>query len=388
VSGRAGHFSISVAPQGGGTRTLLAVGSSQFDTPASITANHPSAWHSPQPGADMVIISHESLLSSAAQLASLRQSQGHTVRVVDVEELYDEFSFGVKSPYAIRSFLSTARTAWSTPPEYVLLMGNGTFDPRNYLGTAVPDLVPVKLVDTNLLETASDDWFADFNNDGVPQMAIGRIPAETVADATTVVNRLIAYDQSGGAGRHVLLVAGVEQSPTDNFATYTAAVKALLPASVSATQILAGSDPQPHAEVMMELNLGQSLVNFVGHGSTEVWADGLFSSGDAAALTNGTRAPVVLSMTCLNGYFQDVYSTSLAKALLNANGGGAVAVWASSGLTDSSPQSEINQAMIRELYEAEETAIGKAAMAAKRATSDVDVRRTWNLFGDPAMKLR
>ncbi|MGD0500602.1 MAG: C25 family cysteine peptidase [Bryobacteraceae bacterium] len=382
---------VTFTPQGGGTRTLLAVGSSQLASPASIAANGGSSWHSAQAGADMVIISHASLLGAAQKLAALRQSQGHTVQAIDVQDLYNEFNFGVESPYAIQSFLSAAQANWTTKPAFVLLMGNGTLDPRNYLGTAVPDLVPVKLVDTASLETASDDWFADFNNNGVPEMAIGRIPAETVADATNAVNRLMAYDESGGgsAKNRALLVAGVDQDPTDNFEGYTAAVQALLPGWMAATQVLAGSDSQAPAEVKAGLNSGASLVNYVGHGSTEIWADGLLSSADAAGLSKGGTAPVVLSMTCLNGYFQDVYTNALGKALLNASQGGAAAVWASSGLTGASPQSDMNQAMVKALYGgAPGTTIGQAAMAAKSATTDMDVRRTWILFGDPAMKLQ
>jgi hypothetical protein len=119
-----------------------------------------------------------------------------------------------------------------------------------------------------------------------------------------------------------------------------------------------------------------------------VWADGLLSSEEVAGLTNGNAAPFVLSMTCLNGYFQDVYTYPLAKALLAAPNGGAVAVWASSGLTDASPQSNIDQAMVKALYGASGTTIGQAARAAKSLTTDLDVRRTWILFGDPAMKLQ
>jgi hypothetical protein len=186
----------------------------------------------------------------------------------------------------------------------------------------------------------------------------------------------------------VLLVAGANQNLTDDFEGYTALVKALLPDSVTATQILVGSDPQARSDLMAGLNAGASLVNYVGHGSTEVWADGLLSSTDAAGLTNGGMTPVVLSMTCLNGYFQDVYTNALGKALLNASSGGAVAVWASSGLTNASPQSGLNQAMVSALYGVAGTTIGQAAMAAKSATTNIDVRRTWILFGDPTMIIR
>jgi hypothetical protein len=378
---------VTFLPLGGGTRTVLAVGSSQFASPASVVANDPSSWHAAQSGGDMVIIAHSSLLAAVAPLASLRRSEGRTVQVIDVQDLYDEFSYGVESPYAIRDFLQTALANWAAKPAYVLLMGNGTFDPRNYLQSGVPDLAPVKLVDATELETASDDWYADFNNDGIPEMGIGRIPAETATDAEAAVNRLLAYDQSGGAWRNqALVVTGVDEDPGDNFEGLNAAVTALLPGSMAATQIL-GSDPQGPAELLAALNAGQSLVSFAGHGSNGIWADGLLSSEQAAGLTNGAAAPVVLSMTCLNGYFQDVYTEALAKALLVAPNGGAAAVWASSGLTNPSPQSNLGQAMVKALF-TPGTTIGDAARAAKAATTDMDVRRTWILFGDPAMKLQ
>ena len=389
MSGSAPNYALTVVPTAGsGTRTLLAMTSAQFQTP-TLTANHPSSWHSAQAGYDMVIIGHASLLASAAPLAELRQSQGLDVAVIDVQDLYDEFNFGVKSPYALKSFLATANAQWKTKPHFVLLLGNGTFDPRDYLGTAVPDLVPVKLVDTQLLETASDDWFADFNNDGLPEMVIGRLPAESAAEANLMVGRTVAYDAAGAGGwmDNVLLVTGQDQESTDNFASLTADVEGLLPGTLTVNQLVQSTDPNANGDLVAYLNAGQSLVNYVGHGSSEIWAGGLFDSSDVPVLANGTRAPLVLSMTCLNGYFQDLYTDALGKALLQGANGGAVAVWASSGLTDASPQSNLNQAMIKALYQTKPLTIGEAALAAKAATTDMDVRRTWNLLGDPATYL-
>ena len=389
VPGTVSAGKVAFVPQGGGTRTLLAVASSQFASPASITGNQGSSWHSAQAGADMVIISHGDFIDSLAQLVALRQSQGLKVVVVDVEDLYDEFNFGVESPYAIRSFLLAAKANWSTKPAYVLLMGNGTFDPRNYLGTTVPDLVPAKLVDTNLIETASDDWFADFNNDGIPEMVIGRLPARTEDQAVAMVNKIVAYEQAraGGWKDKVLLVAGQNDAEND-FEAYTTALLALLPGGLPVTQIFQGSDSLAHSDLENSINLGVGLVNYIGHGSNEIWAGGLLSSTDTLDLINGLKAPVVIAMTCLNGYFQDVYTNSLAGALMNAPGGGAVAVWASSGLTESGPQAAMDQALIRVLYGSQPVTLGEAAASAKEAVSDQDVRKTWILFGDPAMKVR
>jgi len=93
-------------------------------------------------------------------------------------------------------------------------------------------------------------------------------------------------------------------------------------------------------------------------------------------------------MDCLNGFFQDVYSTSLAESLLLAPNGGAVAVWASSGFTNQPPQASMNQAVLQLLKTNPSLALGTAIVQAKSGIADNDVRRTWVFFGDPAMTLQ
>jgi hypothetical protein len=94
-------------------------------------------------------------------------------------------------------------------------------------------------------------------------------------------------------------------------------------------------------------------------------------------------------MTCLNGYFQDLSTESLAEALLKAEHGGAVAAWASSGLSQPGGQSAMDQRLIQLLFSgADSPMLGDAIRSAKTATDDRDVRRTWILFGDPTMRLR
>ena len=132
----------------------------------------------------------------------------------------------------------------------------------------------------------------------------------------------------------------------------------------------------------------QLLVNYVGHGSAEVWRGDIFTSSAAETLTNSSRFPVVLAMTCLNGVFQDLYTESLAEALLLAPHGGAIAVWASSGLTDPESQAPMNDEFISVIFSNQHLTIGQAIIRAKQATTDPDVRKTWILIGDPAMRVR
>jgi hypothetical protein len=390
VTPQAGSYAVTVVPPGAGTRTLLALTTAQAAKPATITAHHPSSWHAAQTGSDMVMISHADFVESLAPLVTVHQAEGRHVAVIDVQDLYDEFNFGEKSPYALKAFLITALLQWQLKPHFVLLAGDATYDPRNYLGVGDFDFVPTYLVGTQLLETASDDWFADFSGQGLPWMAIGRLPVRTPQDAAAQVSRIVNYDQAGAASwkAQVLLVADHNDSE-NNFEENAAAVKALLPSGLIVSEIVSQGSPGDNATLLNSLNAqGQGMVNFIGHGSEATWAGGLFSSTDAAGLTNGSMVPFVVSMTCLNGYFQDVYGTALAKALMNAPGGGAVAVWASSGLTNSAPQATMNQALIRALFGAQLMTLGEAAAAAKRAVSDLDVRRTWILFGDPAIRLQ
>jgi Peptidase family C25 len=389
ISRQGTSYAVSFVPQGSGMRTLLAFTSAKSSNPVSLVANHPSGWRKAQAGADVVIISHANFLSSLGSLETLRQNQGHTVATINAQDLYDEFNFGVKSPYAIKKFLQTAKARWSLKPHFVLLVGDATFDPRNYLGVGEDDFVPTYLIDTQLLETASDDWFADFQLDGLPEMAVGRLPVRTASDASRLADRIANYEtsSSGAWTNQVLLVAGTDDA-ADPFTSYISAVQTLIPGTQKVSIISQGSDANAHNDLIAYLNAGQSLVNFAGHGSDEVWAGELLSSSDAAALTNGSQTPFVISMTCLNGYFQDVYTVSLAKSIMLAPSGGAVAAWASSGLTDSPGQSLLNQAMVSALYSSQPLTLGEAAAVAKRAVNDLDIRRTWILLGDPATKLQ
>jgi len=338
-----------------------------------------------------VIVSHGDFIDSLSSLEALRRSQGLSVGVVDIEDVYDEFNFGMKSPQALKDFLSHAGSSWSRPPRFVLLVGDASFDPRNYLGFGDQDYVPTKLIETVYLETASDDWFVDFDNDGLPEMAIGRLPVQTAEEAATVVSKMIGYKKSGEK-KEALLVADRVDNPDDfDFEGASEEVRALLPAPILVRKIFRGqfsSDAQAKAELLGGINQGPLLVNFIGHGSVAVWNGSLLTANDAESLINGLQLPLFVNMTCLNGFFQDPSGDSIAEALLKAQGGGAIAIWASSGFTEPDKQAVMNKEMIRLLFNGENLTLGEAAVRAKASTSDQDIRRTWILFGDPTTKLK
>jgi hypothetical protein len=380
-------YAITFKVPGHGQRKLFAFSEEKIKEPAGVAANTTSSWHERTQGADLVVISSRDFLESVRPLKELREQQGFTVVVVDVEDLYDEFNFGSKSPWPLREFLSRAYDRWVPAPRFVLLVGDASYDARNYLGFGDFDFVPTKYVETESIKTASDDWFVDFDDDGLPNMAVGRLPMDSAEEAETVVSKIISYEGATGFMNELLLVTDANDSPYD-FEASSAEVAALLPQGMTVRQILRGQNPAARTDLLALLNQGQLVVNYIGHGSTEIWKGNLLTSSDAWDLTNSPYLPFLVSMTCLNGFFQDPASESMAETFLKAARGGAVGVWASSGLTSPPEQLPLDLKLIQLLFNGQGLTIGEAVALSKQTVINMDVRKTWILFGDPTTKLR
>lgn len=374
-------------------RLFYAFPDGHFLQPASLLLNQPSTLNLSSNTGDFLIISHQTFMPTFTSLVAQRQGQGFTVSIAAIEDIYDEFSYGVHGPQAIRSFLQHASTNWTTPrPRYVIFAGDSSLDPRNYQGSGNFDFVPTKLVDATFSETSADDWLTDFDDDGVANIPVGRLPFRTVADANLLLARIVNFTPV--TPQSAMLVADDPTNYYFNFEIANDQVEALLIGSMTVQRVnvrTEGSAAQAKATVIAGFNQGRALVNYTGHGNVDVWTSaGVFTSNDALALTNGNqnKFSFVVVMDCLNGYFQDPVLLSLSEALLKAPNGGAVAAFASSGLTFPDGQHEMAEQLYTSLYGAQPIALGDAIKIAKNATFDIDVRRTWIFFGDPSMKIR
>jgi len=359
-----------VAP-GSGLRSILVIGESRVLSPAQIVSSRDSTWNDRRNEADMVIIAARALAPAIEPLRVRRANEGISSVVVDVQDLYDEFGFGQRGPRAVRDFLARTRE-WKRAPKYVLFLGDASLDPRDYFGLGVADHVPTKLVPTFYMKTASDDWFADFDEDGVPELALGRLPARSLAEAETMVRHIVERDTDGNDGISFV----TDFDPEYDFAGMAQALAGLTSASM----------PKTFANSATSANFESLLFTYIGHGSVAYWQAGPFFGSSAQQLTNAPKRPIVAAMTCLNGFFHDIFMSSMAEELLTNPNGGAVAVWASSTLTFPEPQMEMATEMFRQLFSG--ATAGEAAMRSKAATTDQDVRRSWIFFGDPSMSLR
>jgi hypothetical protein len=394
-------FAITVPtsdPPQKATRLFYAIPRGQFDQPASLALNQPSTLNQGNlsqtitHGADFLVVSHKNFIPALAPLLNQRQSQGMTAAVVDVEDVYDEFGYGMHGPQPVKDFLSYASAHWVTKPRYVIFAGDASFDPRNYMNVGNFDLVPTKLVDATYNETASDEWLTDFDNDGIGNIPVGRLPLRTTAEADLIISKIINFAPAN-VPQSAILVADDPTGYYFNFETANDQVQALLPASMTVQRVNVRTDGAALAKtnIIAGFNEGRALANYSGHGNVDVWTQfSVFTSNDALALTNGNKLSFVVVMDCLNGYFQDPALLSLSEALLKAPQGGAVAAFASSGLTLPDGQHEMSEQLYTLIYGAgaPPIALGDAIKIAKGSTTDIDVKKTWVYFGDPSLKIR
>src|SRR5205814_4368439 len=120
IEANGGTFAATVpAGERGKARRLIALPESRLSQPAWLALNQPSSLNRSTNAADLVIISHKDFIPSLAPLVAQRQAQGFTIAVLDVDDVFDEFSYGEHTPQAIRDFLSLAKTTWARAPSYL-----------------------------------------------------------------------------------------------------------------------------------------------------------------------------------------------------------------------------------------------------------------------------
>jgi hypothetical protein len=372
------------------TRSMFAVEESGIKTPVSVTANTPSTLSAGSRDANMIIISHTNFMAQANAWKTYRQGQGLTVEVVNIDDVFDEFGFGTNQPDNIRSFLQHVHSNWQNV-KYVLFVGDATFDPRGYSGNPFANYIPTRLVDTVYLQTGSDETLADFNNDGLAEIAVGRIPVRDTTSLTTIFNKITFFESSVLNSLQTRGALFVSDEPNGyDFVGINTRIGNELPAGVPKSYTYK-PDSTARTDTLNHLNNGKLIVNWSGHGNTAVWSSNSFiNKTDMGALTNSNYTIFTL-LTCLNGYYVEAGSADVfgEVALKNPNGG-ATAVWASSGLTTA----DIQEVMAKRFFyllgnNPSFTRIGDLIKDSKTTIPfGRDVRLSWALLGDPSMKVK
>lgn len=359
--------------------------------PATVTFNNPSTLSSPANAANLVIISHSSadFMNAAETWANYRRNQGFTVKVIDVADILDEFSYGSVAAKGLQDFFLYASQNWQTAPTYALLLGDGSYDSRNYEGLGYWNMVPTKLVSTIYEETGSDEALADFNNDGLAELAIGRIATRNVAGVNTMYNKTVAFEVPAMQSLSRGAIFAYDLPSGYDFQAMSMILRNQLPPETPSVMVDRAA-PNAQQTLINEINLGRYIINYAGHGSSGLWAaTSFFSINNVSQLTNANSQTIFTMLTCLNGYFIQVSNDSLAESLTKATNGGSVAAWASSGKTTPDIQLVMGQRFFQQIGLGTIPRMGDLIRDAKQVVpGGSDVRFSWVLLGDPMLKVR
>jgi hypothetical protein len=141
---------------------------------------------------------------------------------VDVQDIYDEFNFGIVDVHAIRNFLAYTIDNWDPYPSYVLLFGDGHFNPKGYnlskYNAWEESYIPPYLapVDPDILETAADNRYVTLVGDDIlPDMMLGRLAVNNTEEASAVVEKIITYETTPPPGDWRQEILAVTDDPDD-----------------------------------------------------------------------------------------------------------------------------------------------------------------------------
>jgi hypothetical protein len=398
----------------------------KFRSPTRLSAYTPHDLTGSQNGADYIFITHRDFLTGTQALADYRRGQGMRVRVIDIEELYNQFNEGIFHPQAIKRFLSYAYANWQPPaPAYVLLIGDGHW---NFLGGGAatygapgPIFIPPNLawVDPWQGETDSTNQLATIvGTDSLADLFIGRMPVNSTAELQTVIDKIITYENMGQAAWQKRLFFITDDTPDDagDFVAMTGNMvdHYVLP-NYQADELYLDDYKDPgnctaqaptrlcleaNQAITTTLNITGSLItNFTGHASVNRWThEKILVIQDIPSLTNADRLPFVMSMTCLDGYWihgrqqtADREGPSLIEELLRAEGGGIIGAFSPTGLGVATGHEFLHEGFYTAIITDGVTTVAPAAMQAKlrlftRGLSQ-DLINTFLIFGDPALRL-
>ena len=396
---------------------------SQFLSPKGIQATTPLSTPllSTDQQADYLIIYHPDFQQAIQPLIQQRQAQGYRVRAVTTQDVYDAFGYGMMSAEAIRDFLAYAYAHWQRPaPAYVLLVGDGTYDMRQYLSSSMPTYLPPYLasVDPSLGETATDNRFvAVAGNDELPDMHIGRLPANSPDETTVMVDKILAYEQvtPDDAWTHnILFVTDNLEGGGGNFYQLSDAIAdgyldpphntaKLIPETYQRIKLYLDRTCASGQECQQRMNQtlndqGALFVSYIGHGTDTYWAsEKIWTISAIRQLHNGPKFPIMLPMTCNEGYFQKprTGSQSASEASLRLPHHGAVASWAPTGFGLSTGHDYLERGFFRAVYHINAirdmgaaTTAGKLYLAANAPPGQYDdLIDTFLLLGDPGLRL-
>ncbi|MCX7829606.1 MAG: C25 family cysteine peptidase [Acidobacteria bacterium] len=331
-----------------------------FSLPTSIEQIQSRNLQDANLGCKFLILTHPDFHPSGSDqvwqnyLTKKNQQFGNDVMWIDIQEVYDNFSYGIFDPTAVKSFLTYAKINWREFPTYLLLIGDGSYDYKNYLGDPtfknwVPTMIIEDVNDTSHQGwLASDAYFGDIDGDGYPDLSIGRIPVRTYSELAGVLNKIMSYEEQtvipSWRKTQFFVADTYDETWEQEFETFNTNLKNAYAVSPYQSMKVYYHDP-PYNGTDQDLcasdirnNWDDSiLIHYAGHSGARFWGydNGILSLTAARGSDLNTLPtfsppnaplPFVVNSTCYTTGFayQGGNSPALFEAFLNAGDRGVI----------------------------------------------------------------
>jgi Peptidase family C25/Propeptide_C25/FlgD Ig-like domain len=421
-----GDFSFQARENSGNISKYIAVGNDKFKSPSDPVEITNQNIRGTTEGVQYIIITDKTFNDQANRLKNYRESQAKnklSTLVFDVDEIYNEFSGGLLDPSGIRNFIKYVYGNWTIKPEYVLLFGDGTYDYKNIEGknnNFIPTYqayaynLPSYYKYDEIYSYPMDDYYVSVdgeNGDKVVDLAIGRLPVQSVSDAENVVDKIINYETNTDKDlwrNLVTLVADDGLTSTgDDGVTHTNQSEILansyIPPSFDLNKIylaayptvIAGigrTKPGVNEAIIEAINSGTLILNYVGHGAYNLWAhERVFENSSTIPRLHNSRYFFLTAATCdFSHYDQTSYQSGAEEMILKENSG-SIGAFSAARPVESGANAVLNELFYTYLLKSRDSSglpitIGKAYYYAKLVRTSPNDQK-FGLFGDPALRL-
>jgi hypothetical protein len=424
VTGLGGSFLFRASETAGNPSAYWAVAGNSWRVPSGGTKMSNQNIRGYTGGADFIIVTSSQYRSGADRLASYRSDPAHggsKVYVADVNQIYNEFSGGVTDVCAIRDFLYYAYQNWMPAPQFVLMLGQASFDYKGILGVQssfVPTWETPESLD-DLGSYGTDDFYAKFGGTDVPSLVIGRVSARTEAEADAFADKLVRYENNSGADgwkMRMLFVGDDSWTPEDgesgNGTIHSDAMETLsgplfTPPEFEEKKVYLAEyptvftaagrrKPGAYQAIIDQINQGVLVVNFAGHGNpVQLSNNDVFDIPTSVPqLKNADRLSVFFLATCNFSEFDDPLNRTGSEVLINKPDGGAIGVVSADRKVYAGENAALNQGTYMAMFSRD--AFGRvvvdrpasALFAYKALGGNSDNDQKYSYMGDPTMRFQ
>ena len=397
---------------------LLLNATAGFKTPVFVEQVQKQNLHGSLQSPDMIIIAPTKLILKAHEYAALRnQQEGITSWVVDIKNVFNEFSSGAQDVSAVRDFVRMMYYRTNKHLKYLLLFGDASYDYKNRIADNT-NLIPTYQADNsyhNVDTYASDDYFGFMEIDEgswvdnhTLDIGVGRFPVTKAEEADIFIEKAYQYisaPSSIGKWRTAVTFVADDDDNTmhmdqanqlaEKLAAYHPEYntnKIFLDAFEQIATPSGKVSPNCASELDEKIEKGSLIVNYTGHGSEVQWTkEEVFNTNSINKLRNFQNLPLFVTATCEFGRYDDPELRSGAEELLLNAKGGAIAMLTTTRPVYALSNFAINGTFYDKVFEPLNDTLmptlGQVIMMTKNNSFSGTRNRNFTLLGDPSITL-